>query len=658
MPIRWRRGAARVLTCLVLVGTGAVSVPAVAARPTMAVPVVVADTGAVRDGGFEQTLPPPLGGPVWRFTGDSTRATGVGGGDGSAARLCGAPRCVAEVSQVFDPSPADGGSLVLTFRLRVETAKPPGRGCEDILRIELAVGAEPAAPIGRSCDEAVSDAGRPCDRPATTPARADACGVAIPVPGFAEHRIDVTAFAGRAAGAARPLVLGFGGRTDGAAAATTYLIDDVALLREDRPPGPANARVSAGDGAFSAYSEPSVAADPADPRRLVGAAKFFTDNPGYGFRVGTFGSADGGRTWVEHGPLPGLAAFAITSDPVVAFGPDGVAYVSLIGVPGDGAPASRPWGVFVYRSDDGGRTFAGPATVDRGAGDDKPWLAIDRSNGPNRGAVYVVWVRACRTFLSRSADGRSAFTPRRLVLNACAGAQVAVGPNGEVIVLAPVYAPTGRNARFELTVSRDGGATWNEPRVVARVVPMPTTLGGGFRAATLPALAMAPDTGDVLVAWNDPRDDTPDIWLTRSTDGGARFGDPIRVHRETAGDQFQPAIVAGVDGAVIVSWFDRATDPENRMAEVVIARSADSGASFGPTMRVSTQRFDPALTAPTDGNGLGFFGDYQGLTLAGAMVVPFWNDPRTGLQAIYAARLAVAFLPADGSPLSRLTAPR
>ena len=587
-------------------------------RPVLA-EIAETDTAAVADGGFEAPSPTS----PWRFeTGDGRdprdRAQPRQGA--VSARLCGGPRCTDRLSQTLTPPPAAAGALLLVVQLRIATDKPPGDGCQDDLVVEVALGMGAPETVGRTCEEAATDR-------------------------FVKHRFDVTGPAGRAARTGEPLHLRFAARTDANDAATTFWLDEVSLRREDRPPGPTNVRVSSSD--FSAFSEPHVAVDPTDPDRLVGASKAFTGNATYRFRVGTFVSDDGGRTWRDRGPLPGLADYDVVSDPVVAFGPDGAAYVVVVGAsvgPAAGI-AANGWGIFAYRSTDGGRAFAGPVAVDVGQADDKPWLAVDRSDGPGRGTVYVVWVDGCTTYLSRSLGGSRPFSPRRRLMDACAGAQVAVGPDGTVYVAAPATVPIERPHQLLLTISRDAGATFSPPDPVLRLGTMPTTLEGGFRAATLPQLVIAPDSGDLLVVWNDRRDGTPDVWLSRSTDGGETFSTPIRVNRVAANDQFQPTSAAGQGGTVVVAWFDRSADPDNRLADVSIARSTDGGATFGPAVRVSTQRFDPALAAPRDRNGARFFGDYQGLALTADVAVPFWNDPRDGLQHIYAARIPIADIP-------------
>ncbi len=579
------------------------------------------DTGAVANGGFEA---PGAAASPWRFEtrdDDGFRDVERPYRGAAAARLCGEAACDDRLSQAFAPPPTEDGTLLLRFRLQIQTVKPSGGGCDDNLIIRVAVGEAEPDEIGRVCEEAAAE-------------------------GFGEERLNVTPAARRAARAGEALRLTFAARTDDEAASTTFWLDDVALLREDRPPGPANVRVS--EGTFSAYSEPHVAVDPSDRDRLVGAAKFFTGNAAYRFRVGTFASDDGGRTWRERGLLPELDDYDLVSDPVVAFGPGGAAYVVVIGVPArpGSLPRASGWGVFAYRSTDGGQTFAGPLVVDIGRADDKPWLAVDRSDGPARGTIYVVWADGPQTYLSRSVGGAHPFSPRQRVLDTSGpGAQVAVGPDGELYVLAPAAVPAEAPFDLLLTISRDGGATFDAPRPVIRVSAMPYLLTGGTRAAALPQLAVAPDSGDLLVAWNDARDRAADVWLSRSTDGGATFSAPHRVNDVAAGDQFQPTLVAGEDGALVVGWFDRRADPANRLADVYVARSADGGATFGRAVRLSTQRFDPALAAPRDLGGALFFGDYQGLALAGDAVVPFWNDPRSGLQQIYAVRVSIGGLP-------------
>src|SRR5579859_2804319 len=76
-----------------------------------------------------------------------------------------------------------------------------------------------------------------------------------------------------------------------------------------------------------AHSEPAVAINPANPDNLIAGSKFFSDPANYRFRIGTFYSMDGGRTWHDSGIIPGFEEYGTTSDISIAFSPNGsIAY--------------------------------------------------------------------------------------------------------------------------------------------------------------------------------------------------------------------------------------------------------------------------------------------------------------------------------------------
>jgi hypothetical protein len=78
-------------------------------------------------------------------------------------------------------------------------------------------------------------------------------------------------------------------------------------------------------------SEPNLAVDPADPRRIVGSA--FTPDPLGGANAPVFVSNDGGQTWTLNLIVPSTAA-AATGDITVAFGHDGRLYTGILRRPG------------------------------------------------------------------------------------------------------------------------------------------------------------------------------------------------------------------------------------------------------------------------------------------------------------------------------------
>src|SRR5207247_8434746 len=108
--------------------------------------------------------------------------------------------------------------------------------------------------------------------------------------------------------------------------------------------------------------------------------------------IATFYSRDGGATWKLGTDLaaPGMH-FA---DPTLAFGPDGDVYLAHVRLDRTNPAKSAKLGsddggnVQFHASLDGGATWEKRAVVARNI--DRPWIAIDTTNGPNRGTLYCI----------------------------------------------------------------------------------------------------------------------------------------------------------------------------------------------------------------------------------------------------------------------------
>lgn len=98
--------------------------------------------------------------------------------------------------------------------------------------------------------------------------------------------------------------------------------------------------------------------------------------------------------------------------------------------------------------------------------------------------------------------------------------------------------------------------------------------------------APAAISGDnVYIAWqsNNTANGNEDIAFRTSTDGGASFGDKINLSNTTSADSSRVEI-AGEGPNVIVSWWET-----NQTSDTPVARiSTDSGATFGPILRLAT----------------------------------------------------------------------
>jgi hypothetical protein len=435
-----------------------------------------------------------------------------------------------------------------------------------------------------------------------------------------------------------------------------------------------NVRVS--HDAYLAHSEPMLAENPRNPLNLVGGSKFFTNPARYAFQIGYFSSFDGGCSWNDGGVLPGFDKQITTSDVSFAFGNHNDVYAAVL--LDEGGPRGKS-GIAVSKSADGGKTFGNPVRVFEDRADqvfsDKPWIAVDQSEGPQRGFIYVVWsydhkgtcggYNNCSEELafSRSTDGGKTFSPVSLIegnapfctnpatgrpagstkCDAMQGAIPVVGPDGTLYVASPYIDVMSGPIPTRLLVinSRDGGTSWSSPVLIATI----HDINGWFpperyRNLSLPAFACDPRSGQLYLTWSDKGTRDADILFTTSRDHGLTWSAPIRVNDDAPGNganQFQPQMAVAPDGVVSISFFDTRLDAQHRLIDVYVAQSVDHGASFMKNVRVTTQSWDPAVDAPVDGYGSQFIGDYQGLAVDDHFVHPFWNDTRTGAQEILTA---------------------
>lgn len=246
----------------------------------------------------------------------------------------------------------------------------------------------------------------------------------------------------------------------------------------------------------------------------------------------------------------------------------------------------------VSKSTDGGVSFGDPVKVVEKDFDthfiDKEWIAADPTNSRN---LYVTY-----------GDFDSS------------GSICGVYPNG-----VPVF-----RVAIELVRSKDGGATWSVPSVIA------STCDDGFVAGSQ---VVVDDRGQVYVAWtHDDFFGGTEIRLRKSTDGGASFLPAVLVSmvvpKGTLGvlqGLIRVAEFASLavdrsrgprNGNVYVSWDDGrfASVPDGlawvyTFSDIVVVRSTDGGATFdaSPT-RVSrnagampTDHYMPALGVDSQG---------------------------------------------------------
>ncbi len=367
-------------------------------------------------------------------------------------------------------------------------------------------------------------------------------------------------------------------------------------------------------------------------------------------------SRDGGATWRQtHLPyFPGWKSNI--ADPVVVAGPNGRFYHSYL------APYSFGQDVVaVTHSDDGGATWSAPTNATASVTSpnnvvDKDWMAVDNVPGsPYRGSVYVSWTMFSLNLggpglssiqFARSTDGGRTWlqaiaitqlSPSEVQGNIVQGSYIAIGPNGEVYL----SWFDSRVGGIRVSKSSDGGATFSDPATAF------TRPNFGTHAASLSTglfdippfgtiavdTSSGPNRGTVYAAAHlESASGSVDVAVTRSTDGGATWSDPIPVKNVvTNTDRFEPDIAVADNGNVGVIFYDRRNDPDNNsLMDVYLAVSSDGGRTFPVNTRVTTTNW-PVLPTSLD-NRPGYHGDYNKVVASDNNFYIAWGDDRSGLD--------------------------
>jgi hypothetical protein len=415
------------------------------------------------------------------------------------------------------------------------------------------------------------------------------------------------------------------------------------------PAGAGNVLVSRDQ--YREHVGPSLAANPLRPRQLLAACQGSPFTPEF---VLTYRSADAGATWQPGGRPPQPAAGPAGDDVTVAFGGNGRGYVCAArSGHGSGLSPANPdanRAVYLWRTDDGGRSYAAPLTLTEGSYSDHPWVAAGPGRDSSGRNVYVAWgAGATHTALdlTRSTDGGLSFeAPRRILREAgapslvSAGPQVAAGPDGVVCVVCDWT--TRQDASGDMTgqvvavCSADAGDSFGPPaRLGAEAAAI--ALPGGARPNSGPTVAISPLDGTLYVAFpvRVPGSEHSDIMVTASRDQGRSWSRPSSATPRDGTTYFQPNLAADAAGRVAISAFALAG---GRIDEVLLV-SAPGELRFAPPLRVTRTPFDPLdqATASRGKYGIWWIGDWQGIAGSAGAFHLMWNDTRTGRLDLFAA---------------------
>lgn len=286
---------------------------------------------------------------------------------------------------------------------------------------------------------------------------------------------------------------------------------------------------------------------------------------------------------------------------------------------------------------------------------DKDWMAVNPVNpkqiavtytdfdisaangcmGLQRIAIETVW----------SNDGGTTWSPPTVIAQLCSngvnfvqGSQVTFSPTGAVY-MAFEFFPNGNGTlggrEILFTSAPNLGSAFGPLVPVASV----TGIGDGFEIqgglrSFIDIQGMAVDRskaatgGNIYIVWHDTSSDSlfdfsgigygySDVFIARSTDGGATWSAPAQVDSNPepiangfGTDSYMPGVaVDPTSGEVGVCWYDRRNDPLNYKVQRFCGDSFDAGASF-TNIPMNPTPFAP-IHATDDQVNPFYLGDYD-----------------------------------------------
>ena len=326
----------------------------------------------------------------------------------------------------------------------------------------------------------------------------------------------------------------------------------------------------------------------------VGAAPMFAVSPS-GKRAVAWVSAPGGgtdgRLYVAAGGPPSELRDTLgpiephgEAPPKLAYAPDGslfALYAVAKVVPGRRFPMSS---LRLARSGDDGATWSSPVTI-----------ASDSAFGTRNfhalhaaadGSIYVAWLESnqgkSKTFLTRSTDAGTTWTTPVMADSAqscpCCRTAIATAADGSLYLAWRTVMP-GNVRDVVVARSTDHGATWAPP---VRVHADDWVFDGCPHAG--PSMQVD-SAGAVHIAWWTGKQGAAGTYYAKSTDGGKSFQPPVPLGVSEFSAPAHVQLALGPSGTVVTVWDDGTV----KTPKVVMRVSNDNGASFSPAALVSTE---------------------------------------------------------------------
>jgi hypothetical protein len=380
-------------------------------------------------------------------------------------------------------------------------------------------------------------------------------------------------------------------------------------------------------------NEPSIKFSGKFPNIVVGAWRDFrtTINQSDPIRrVGYSYSTNAGTSWSVSALTPITdPSHPRTSDAVVCSDTAGNFYIATISIDitnGNGE-------VLIYKSTDGGITFPVGyiAAGGNGNNEDKEWIACDLTHGssPYKNNLYISWTRFGTPngiLFMKSSNGGVNWASPFLISHESGvqGSDLTIGPNGDIYV---IWLGGFSDDIIYFNKSTNGGTSFQTTDVIAGEGATPNVPFSQNGYLTFPSIATdisgGPRNGNIYVTWCDARNGDPDIFLSRSTNGGTNFSTAVRVNNDAVSNgklQCWPWISVNETGNIAILYYDSRNTANNNIIEAWLARSTDGGITF------VNEKLSSVPSPTNQPNTAVRYGDYINVDYKGTRIVPIWTD--------------------------------
>jgi hypothetical protein len=243
--------------------------------------------------------------------------------------------------------------------------------------------------------------------------------------------------------------------------------------------------------------------------------------------------------------------------------------------------------IFFSRSNNRGASFSEP--VNMSIDNDRPAFSHDMVASGDR--VFVVWSQLPGPFNVTSDDEEQSFPFQTLYLRKSTdngdsfGDPVAVSPPGldarnpkvavsgrNIYVGWEGWVPEGETSRIFLTRSTDGGKTFSDPV--------------DFDGST--NVRVAAYQNNVYLTWDEG---FGNLMFASSTDYGESFEEPVNLSNKPGYSAWSRLLLAPRTGDIYIAWLGVG----NASSDVIFTRSLDGGNTFEPSINVSNNEWNNGI---------------------------------------------------------------